>query len=127
MGVTYLTDIQWAERKGFVKFVSDGSTGYLDEFESPNAIQLGSLRDDAYAIIKRRIGSTGTTDDAFLESLEYRIVEVLRQFEIAIVRGEFALVSEIIGKLLNILPSPTAVDLSLDSEDRQLNKGVTSG
>lgn len=127
MGVTYLTDIQWAERKGFVKFVSDGSTGYLDEFATPNAIQLGQLRDDAYAIIKRRIGSTGTTDDAFLESLEYRLVEVLRQFEIAILRGDFPLIGEMINKLLNIIPSPLAVDLSLDTEDGLFNRGTTSG
>lgn len=127
MAVTFLTDDQWAKRKGFAAFAVGGGTGYLDSNTSPNAIQLGAFRDDAFAIITRRIGSTASTDNDFLESLEYRIVEVLRQFEIAIKRGEFPLLNEIIGKLLNIVSSIEAVDLSLDTEDGIFNRGVTSG
>jgi len=125
--MTFMTNDQWAERKGYTSFLADSGTGYLDTNKTPNLVQLNSLRKDAFAMIQRRIGSTGHSDDDFLLSLEYRLVEVLRTYEIAIKRGELEYLLKTVNQLLSLIPEVVAVDISLDSEDSRIQRGVTSG
>ena len=127
MATTFMTNDQWAIRKGYSQFASNGTTGYLDDNTTPIATQLDAYRDDAYALITRRIGSTSSTDTDFLLSLEYRVVEALRMYDVAIKRGDLELLLQTINQLLNIIPSEQAQDLSLDAEDSTIQRGTTSG
>jgi hypothetical protein len=124
---TFLTNDEWARRKGYIQYNANTSDGYLDDNETPNANTLNALRTDAHAIMVHRIGSSTVTNSALMKSLEYRIVEILRVFDVAIKRGDFDKVLGAIQQLLNILPSVQSEDLSLDAEDSIRNRGVTSG
>jgi len=123
-----MTNDQWAERKGYSRFLAGSdANGYLFENDSPTAKQLDATRSDAHAMIERRIGSTGTTDTDFLLSLEYRLVESLRMYEVAIKRGELQLLITTMNQILSLIPSDLAQDIGLDTEDNVLNRGTTSG
>lgn len=123
-----MTDDEWAERKGYDKFlVGSDANAYLSKNKTPNAKQLGALRADSYAMITRRMASKIATDAPFLLSLEYRLVEILRQYEIAIKRGELELVVSTVNQLLTLIPSEVATDVSLSAEGARIQRGTTSG
>ncbi len=123
-----MSDDDWAERKGFDRFLAGSdANGYLFVNDTPNAKQLGALRKDAYAMITRRMAGTTGTDTDFLTSLEYRLVEILRQYEVAIKKGELELVVSTVNQLLTLLPSEVATDISLGAEGAKIQRGTTSG
>ena len=123
-----MSNDQWAARKGYERHLAGSdANGYLFQNKTPNAKQLDSLRADAYAMITRRMASKTATDAPFLLSLEYRLVEILRQYEVAIKRGELELVVSTVNQLLTLIPSEVATDVSLGAEGARIQRGTTSG
>lgn len=126
---TFMTNIEWSERKGYPVYLANSdANSYIDKHETPNATQLNSLRTDAFAMIERGIGSTGVAKTTWLTSLEYRLVEALRMYEVAIKRGELEFLLKAIDQLLTLIPNRVAQEISLPSQGSgQIRRGVSSG
>lgn len=77
MGVTYLTNEQWAILKGFTKFITDSGAGYVDKNSYPPAATLDAFRDRAKGLIDTEARGTPTLSAEYLKDLEYRMVELM--------------------------------------------------
>jgi hypothetical protein len=71
---TYLTNDQWAVKKGYSSF-----TNYSSSNEYPSSSGLTAMREEACAIINRYIGTSTNISSytTYLRSLEYRMVELM--------------------------------------------------
>ena len=79
MATTFMTNEQWAQIKGFSKFLTDTGAGYVDKNDYPTAAGLDLLRSMAHAELTKWIpGSPDATTYEFqLLGLEYSIVELM--------------------------------------------------
>ena len=74
---TNMTNDEWAIKKGFTQFLSNGSTGYLDKNDFPPADTLDSYREDANGLILTEARGTPNLDAKYLRNLEFRMVEFM--------------------------------------------------
>jgi hypothetical protein len=74
MGTTYMTNDQFAVRKNYANFAA-----FAADNEFPIEATLNKMRDDAAGIINEEIGVTSniSTHASYLESLEFRMVELM--------------------------------------------------
>lgn len=78
MATTFMTNDQWAIKKGYTKFLTDTGAGYVDKNNYPPAATLDSFRDDAHAIILQNCrGTPASTHTKYLTNLEYRMIELM--------------------------------------------------
>lgn len=82
MAITFMTNDQWAIKKGYTQFLTDSGNGYVDKNNYPPATTLDSFRDDAHAIILQNTrGTPGSAHTKYLTNLEYRMVELMMDEE----------------------------------------------
>lgn len=77
MATTFMTNDEWAIKKNFTQFLSNGSTGYLDKNDFPSAATLDSYREDAHGMILTEARGLPNLNAKFLRNLEYRMVELM--------------------------------------------------
>jgi len=72
--VTYLTNDEWAKKKGYSSF-----TNYSSSNDYPTADGLTAMREESCGTINLLIGVTTnlTTNTDYLRGLEYRMVELM--------------------------------------------------
>ncbi len=114
IGDTFLTNDEWALRKNYSNF--EAYSEVPNDF--PSNSMLNVIRDDAYAIIVAKIG-TGVTGTNRLLRLEYDIVEIMLDTEVARTTRQ-----EVIIELMNNYFIPEVED-DMDALDDTFNRGAT--
>lgn len=79
MAVTFMTNDQWAQKKGFTQFLADSGSGYIDKNTYPTAAGLDLMREEAQGEMLDYIpGDPDTTTFANkFRRMEYGIVELM--------------------------------------------------
>lgn len=78
---TFMTNDEWAIKKGYPQFLTNGGTAYIDKNEYPPAATLDAFREDAKGIIVTEARGTPVLDSNYLRNLEYRMVELMMDEE----------------------------------------------
>lgn len=111
---TFLTNDRWAGRKNYSNF--EAYSEVPNEF--PSNSMLNIIRGDAHAIIVAKIG-TGVTGTIRLERLEYDIVEIMLDTEVARTTRQEAII-----EVMNNYFIPEVED-DMDALDDDFNRGAT--
>jgi len=77
MAATFMTNDEWAKKKGYTQFLTDSGNGYVDKNDYPTADALDSFREDAYALIITGARGIPNLTAHYLRNLEYRMVELM--------------------------------------------------
>ena len=77
MATTFMTNDEWAIKKGYTQFLTDSGNGYVDKNNYPPAATLDSFREDAHALIVTEARGDSNLTAKYLRNLEYRMVEYM--------------------------------------------------
>jgi len=114
MSVTYLTNNEWALRKGNTTLAAYNS----DANAFPGSSQLNSIREDSFALINEKIG-IAVTKTNFLRKLEYDLVEIMLDTEVVRTTRQVQII-----EVLNSYITPEWLS-SLDAQDSEINRTAT--